>query len=88
MDFLVVLAAVLGAPAVTACLWYWTSRRGSAGRGATAGLLGIVDEVFRPETHQAQEIQKSQHELSAPAPAPGDPNKPYSGTIRLPEGGS
>jgi len=88
MDLIAVLAVVLGAPAALACLWYWSSRRnrrGAARRGASAGMLGIVDEIFRPETHQAHEIQKIQHELSAPVPAPGDPKYPYSGTVRLPK---
>lgn len=73
MDILLVLAAVLGFPALLAGIWSWSSRRSSQGkvrRGATGGMLGVVDEVFRPETHQAVQIQKIQHELPAPAPAP------------------
>ncbi|WP_326968166.1 hypothetical protein [Arthrobacter sp. CG_A4] len=45
-----------------------------------------MDEIFRPETHQAQQILRIQSELPAPAPAPGDPSNPYSGVIRLSEG--
>ncbi|MFJ6536032.1 hypothetical protein ACIQH5_07340 [Paenarthrobacter sp. NPDC091711] len=73
MDILLVLAAVLGVPALVAGLWYWSSRhnnRGNVRRGATGGMLGVADEIFRPETHQAVQIQKIQHELPAPAPAP------------------
>ncbi|WP_159732498.1 hypothetical protein [Arthrobacter sp. 9V] len=73
MDILLVLSAVLGVPALLAGLWYWSSRQNSRGnvrRGATGGMLGVVDEIFRPETHQAVQIQKIQHELPAPAPAP------------------
>ncbi|MCT9869919.1 hypothetical protein [Paenarthrobacter aurescens] len=72
MDILAVLAAVLGVPALLAGLWYWTSRQSKHGvrRAAAGGMLGIADEIFRPETHQAHQIQKIQHELPAPAPAP------------------
>lgn len=73
MDILLVLAAVLGVPAVLGGLWYWSSRQNTQGkvrRGATGGMLGVADEIFRPETHQAVQIQRIQHELPAPAPAP------------------
>ncbi|MGR0161891.1 hypothetical protein [Paenarthrobacter nitroguajacolicus] len=73
MDILLVLAAVLGVPAVLGGLWYWSSRQNAQGkvrRGATGGMLGVADEIFRPETHQAAQIQRIQHELPAPAPAP------------------
>jgi hypothetical protein len=73
MDILLVLAAALGVPALLAGLWFWSSRQNSRGnvrRGATGGMLGVVDEIFRPETHQAVQIQKIQQELPAPAPAP------------------
>ncbi|PRB40731.1 MULTISPECIES: hypothetical protein [unclassified Arthrobacter] len=72
MDILLVLAAVLGVPALVAGLWYWSSRQNSRGvrRAAAGGMLGIADEIFRPETHQAHQIQKIQYELPAPAPAP------------------
>ncbi|UKA49658.1 hypothetical protein LFT48_19855 [Arthrobacter sp. FW305-123] len=73
MDILLVLAAVLGVPALLAVLWHWSSRhnkRGNVRRGTTGGMLGVVDEIFRPETHQAVQIQKIQQELPAPAPAP------------------
>ncbi|MFW0774024.1 hypothetical protein ACLRGI_12725 [Paenarthrobacter nitroguajacolicus] len=73
MDILLVLAAVLGVPALLGGLWYWSLRGSSPGkvrRGATGGMLGVADEIFRPETHQAVQIQRIQHELPAPAPAP------------------
>ncbi|MET3370810.1 hypothetical protein [Arthrobacter sp. M2012083] len=73
MDILLVLAAVLGVPALLGGLWHWSSRRSTQGkvrRGATGGMLGVVDEIFRPETHQAVQIQKIHHELPTPTPAP------------------
>ncbi|MDR6438825.1 hypothetical protein J2790_004000 [Paenarthrobacter nicotinovorans] len=72
MDILAVLAAVLGVPALLAVAWYWVSRQNRRGvrRAAAGGMLGIADEIFRPETHQAHQIQRIQHELPAPAPAP------------------
>ena len=82
MDLLIVLVSVLGAPTLVAVLWYWASRRNRRGgwlRGATGGMLGIADEVFRPQTHQAQQVQRVQQGLRAPAPAPGDPLHPGAG---------
>ncbi|MFJ4026736.1 hypothetical protein ACIPWF_06090 [Paenarthrobacter sp. NPDC089989] len=73
MDLLAVLAAVLCGPALVALLWIWTRRRSSkrpVKRAALAGVLGIVDEIYRPETHLAHQVQKVQHELPARAPAP------------------
>jgi hypothetical protein len=81
MDLLIVLVVVLGFPALIACLWYWVSRRNRRSgvwRGAAGGMLGIADEVFRPQTHYAQQVQIVQQELPAPAPAPGD--RPHPGT--------
>ncbi|MGA8787823.1 MAG: hypothetical protein WB535_02615 [Paenarthrobacter sp.] len=72
MDILAVLAAVLGVPALLAAAWYWVARQNRRGvrRAAAGGMLGIADEIFRPETHHVHQIQKIQHELPAPAPAP------------------
>jgi hypothetical protein len=73
MDILAVLVAVLAAPALIAALWFWVSRQNSKGkvrRGATGGMLGVADEIFRPETHYAHQVQRIQHELPTPAPAP------------------
>ncbi|MGO4247816.1 hypothetical protein AB4Y87_11440 [Paenarthrobacter sp. RAF54_2] len=73
MDILAVLVAVLAAPALIAALWFWVSRQNSKGkvrRGAAGGILGVTDEIFRPETHYAHQIQRIQLELPAPAPAP------------------
>jgi hypothetical protein len=86
MDLIAVMAAVLGAPAGLAFLWYLSSRRNRRGgntRRATGGMLGIVDEIFRPETHQAYQVQEIQHELPAPAPVPGDPKNPSAKTFHL-----
>lgn len=72
MDILAVLAAVLGVPALLAGPWYWIARGNKRGvrRAAAGGMLGIADEVFRPATHQAHQVQRIEHELPAPAPAP------------------
>ncbi|MDI2035483.1 hypothetical protein PJL15_02615 [Paenarthrobacter nitroguajacolicus] len=66
------LAAVLGVPALLAGLWYWIARGNKRGvrRAATGGMLGVVDEIFRPETHEVRQIQRIEYELPAPAPAP------------------
>lgn len=80
MDLLIVLVVVLGFPALLACLWCWVSwrnRRSGVWRGATSGMLGIADEVFRPQTHYARQVHIVQQGLRAPAPAPGD--CPHSG---------
>lgn len=76
MDILIGAVSVLGVPAGLAGLWYWSSRRNrrkGIKRRVSGDLLGIADEIFRPQTHHAQQIQKIQHELPAPAPSPGDP---------------
>lgn len=76
MDILIGTVAVLGVPAALAGIWVWTSRRNrrlGVRRRGSGDLLGMADEIFRPQTHQAQQIQKIQHELPAPAPSPGEP---------------
>lgn len=76
MDILIGTVAVLGVPAGLAGIWGWTSRRNrrkGIKRRDGGELLGMADEIFRPQTHQAQQIQKIQHELPAPAPSPGEP---------------
>jgi len=72
MDILAVLGAVLGIPTLLAGLWFWIARENKRGarRAAAGGMLGIADEIFRPETHQAHQIQRIEQELPAPAPAP------------------
>jgi len=45
-------------------------------RGGLSGGLGVIDEAFRPATHDAQQIQQIEHELPAPAPLAGDPEHP------------
>ncbi|AMB58389.1 hypothetical protein [Microterricola viridarii] len=52
------------------------------GRSAGGGMLGVVDEVFRPQTHQAQLVWEAQQEMPAPAPLPGDGDL-GAGRIRL-----
>ena len=75
MDILIGAVAVLGVPAGLAGVWYWSfrrNRRKGIKRRGSGELLGIADEIFRPQTHQAQQIQKIQHELPAPIPSLGD----------------
>ena len=35
-------------------------------------VMGILDELYHPDAHQASQIQEVQRELPAPAPTPGD----------------
>ncbi|RZU65070.1 hypothetical protein EV379_1390 [Microterricola gilva] len=53
-------------------------RRKSVG----SGMLGVVDEVFRPQAHDAHLVWEAQQELPAPAPLPGD-GPLASGRIRI-----
>ncbi|SDS68820.1 hypothetical protein [Microterricola viridarii] len=48
------------------------SERKRRRRSAGGGMLGVVDEVFRPQTHEAHLVWEAQQELPAPAPLPGD----------------
>lgn len=72
---LLVLAALLAAGFL---LWpvlaprLRTAERKRKHRSVGSGMLGVVDEVFRPQTHEAQLVWEAQQELPAPAPLPGD----------------
>lgn len=48
---------------------------------AQSGTIGVFDEVFHPESHQARLIWEAQTELPAPAPTPGDKPDLESGRI-------
>ncbi|AYG02772.1 hypothetical protein [Gryllotalpicola protaetiae] len=54
-------------------------------KNAQSGTIGVFDEVFHPESHQARLVWEAQTELPAPAPAPGDKPDLDSGriTVRL-----
>jgi hypothetical protein len=54
-------------------------------RSSTAGgVMGIGDEVFNPQRHEAQIELDRQTILPAPAPLAGDGDKGiYNGTVRI-----
>ena len=67
LAFVAVLAAVLG------CLTWLASR--TRRRGVGREIMGPVDLVYRPHTHQInREIQVQEERLVA-MPSPGDPLK-------------
>ena len=52
--------------------------------GGTGGAIGIGDEVFNPQRHEAQIELDRQTILPAPAPLAGDGDKGiYNGTVRI-----
>ncbi|QEO08951.1 hypothetical protein [Protaetiibacter larvae] len=63
----------------------WIELRGvDRGRGSGGGPFGIMDEVFHPTRHEAQQDLARQTVLPAPAPTPGDPPAELdAGRIRI-----
>jgi hypothetical protein len=45
-------------------------------------LMGIMDEIYRPDSHAASQIHEIERELPAPPPLPGD--KPARSAKQLP----
>jgi len=71
---------LIGALAVCALLLLWplwfkaetrAKRRKNPGYNPP-NVMGILDELYHPDAHQASQIQEVQRELPAPAPTPGD----------------
>ncbi|MBD8102944.1 hypothetical protein [Plantibacter sp. CFBP 8775] len=52
--------------------WFIHRERHSQHRQAKAGVIGVVDEVFHPEAHEAHVVWEAQKEMPAPAPLVGD----------------
>lgn len=62
--------------------WFIHRERNSQHQQAKAGVIGVVDEVFHPEAHEAHIVWEAQKEVPAPAPLAGDKLFP-SGRITL-----
>ena len=69
-------------------------RRLGAGTKGSAGMMGIVDQLFAPNAHDAKRDLEEQQRVGKPAPAPtdppelkpapgGDPANRFRSTIRL-----
>jgi hypothetical protein len=68
-----VIAAVVVALVVAAKAgWIDLSNKTQRGSGGYGGVTGVVDEVFAPARHEAQQELDRQTMLPAPAPVPGD----------------
>jgi hypothetical protein len=82
---------VLGAIALAVILVFVASRMGlvdfsnkSRSSGTAGGAMGIGDEVFNPQRHEAQIELDRQTILPAPAPLAGDGDKGiFDGKIRI-----
>lgn len=48
-------------------------RRLGAGTQGSAGMMGIVDQLFAPNAHDAKRDLEEQQRVGKPAPAPTDP---------------
>ena len=68
-----VFAAIVVALVVATKLgWIDLSNKTQRGSGGYGGVTGVVDEVFAPARHEAQQELDRQTMLPAPAPVPGD----------------
>jgi hypothetical protein len=61
--------------------WLVRGERRRQRRKAQSGTIGVFDELFHPEGHQARIMWEAQTELPAPAPTPGDKPDLDSGRI-------
>jgi hypothetical protein len=72
-DALIALAILLPVLAVIVALPRILPRaRRTLGRKATAGVLGVVDELYRPDVRNAAIVAEQREEMPAPAPLPGE----------------
>jgi hypothetical protein len=69
-DFLVILGILAAFAAVLGLLAWLASlaRRRKVG----GSVLGVVDEIFRPTSHETRIEIQVQNERMIPAPSPGD----------------
>jgi len=89
----ILVAILLGVPALVGFWAWWTAKRGpearqTARRQGSAVLGAGFDEVFHPDAHGARQIWETEVELPAPAHLPGDPGPDIESgqiTIMLPE---
>jgi hypothetical protein len=69
-------------------------RRLSAGSKGSAGMMGVFDQFFAPNAHDAKQDLEEQERVGKPAPSPTDPPElrpdpgdhptaRFRGTIRL-----
>lgn len=55
--------------------WYKAelrSKRRKDSRYSPPHLMGVFDELYPPDAHQARQIREIENEIPAPAPLPGD----------------
>jgi hypothetical protein len=71
-DALIAIAIILPVAGVLIALpWLLPRARRTLGRKVTAGVLGVVDELYRPDVRQAAVVAEQREQLPAPAPLPG-----------------
>lgn len=79
-----VIAAIVIAVFVASRLGLVDFSNKSRSSGTAGGVMGIGDEVFNPQRHEAQIELDRQTILPAPAPLAGDGDKGiYNGTVRI-----
>ena len=44
-----------------------------AGTRGSAGMMGVVDQIFAPNAYDAKQLLEEQERVGEPAPAPTDP---------------
>lgn len=72
-DTLIAIAILLPVVGVLVALpWILPRAKRTLGRKATAGVLGVVDELYRPDVRHAAIVAEQREQMPAPAPLPGD----------------
>jgi len=73
VDLLISLAIVVPILAVLVALpWMLPRAKRTLGHKATAGVLGVVDELYRPDVRNAAIVAEQRERMPAPAPLPGE----------------
>jgi len=81
---LAIIAVVLVAIVVAARFGLVDFSNKARSSGTVGGAMGIGDEVFNPQRHEAQIELDRQTILPAPAPLAGDGDKGiYNGVVRI-----